>query len=679
MRFAVATAARSAAARPIPIRAAAVARLRLSTAVLPARASSMMAQDGADAPSGATPLTPPPPPPSPPARPACAPAPEPSPQDLPLRPRGGGRRQVVTAFVLDLHGKALVVRRSDRVRDYQGLWGGVSGGVEEGDPSLLARALAEIREEAGLRAESLALVRAGMPLPVDGDGGRRFLVHPFLFQWTGGGGGGQGGQGGGGGGQGDTPRVHLNWENQDYGFVSADELAALPHVPRLPETLERVLPTPAKVLHPLERIAADRTSGASQLAEVALKALGSAGYVFGHTRTGAPPPNHDWRIEGATSPATLDRWRAYAFLLATARPSMSAVANAVADAVDDALHRLEAGDVGEATAHGPAPFYSFATSAVEKASERSKRAQARAIEAAASAVFRVWRDQRPQPPQLVVLTLSYSSMVQRTLGRLAELMHADARARGGGAVPSVVLLEGAGASGPDAAAAAAAGGEGPPRRARRPRLVARVLESRPLFDGVRLVDRMVSAPGWEMELFTDAQVAVAARGATVMLVGADAATPEGGLINKVGTFAAALVCRELGVPIFAVTDPLKVSPGPVLREGVLGRPPPGFEEDEEEMGPQEVTQAWADQGVKLRASSTLVRVRNVYFEATPLRLITGGVVTGGGEGDEAEGGSGSGEGAGAGAGGGILLSRDGVALEAARRRAQYDRAFGLLG
>jgi translation initiation factor 2B subunit (eIF-2B alpha/beta/delta family)/8-oxo-dGTP pyrophosphatase MutT (NUDIX family) len=535
-----------------------------------------------------------------------------------------GRRQVVTAFVLDPHtGKALVVRRSDQVRDFQGLWGGVSGGVEEGDASLLARALAEVREEVGLGADSLTFVRYGMPLPVD-DGDHRFLVHPFLFRWT------------GGGSQGLPPPVRLNWENTEASFVSPEELAALPHVPLLPETLERVLSRNFKAVHELEEILKDRASGAAQLADAALEALGRAWY-------GEMVLTHDRSDEAYR--AMLDRWRAFAFLLATARPSMAAVANAVVDSVDEEL------------AMKTQDYMRTDSQALYVVRERNSRSQARAIEAAARAIFRRWHEQeRPQQPEIVVLALSYSSMVYRTLARLAELVNSTTVADD---PPSVVL--GGGVS-------IAAGQAGPPSR--RLRLVIRMLESRPLFEGVHMVNRMVAAPDWELELFTDAQMAVAARGATALLVGADAVTPERGVINKVGTFAAALVCRELGVPVFAVTDALKITPGPVMREGVLGRAGPGYEEDEEEMAAAEVTAAWAQHQDASRISATSVRVRNVYFEATPLRLITGGVVTGeGGEEQQEEGG---------GASGGVL-SADDVAREAARRREQYDRVFGLLG
>lgn len=152
-----------------------------------------------------------------------------------------GWRPVVTALLQRADGRVLVVQRSGAVGTYQGMWGGVSGGVEAGDTSLVERAYAEVRrrvcggslpqparaprslqagpegkpafhagaaatqveEEAGVPRARLRLACVGRPLPVR-DGARRFLVHPFLFAVAGGdssGGGSGGSSGGGSGGQ----------------------------------------------------------------------------------------------------------------------------------------------------------------------------------------------------------------------------------------------------------------------------------------------------------------------------------------------------------------------------------------------------------------------------------------------------------------------------------------------
>jgi hypothetical protein len=630
---------------------------------------------------------------------AAAASADPPPHALPLAPFCRGRRQVVTAFVLDAHGRALIVRRSDRVRDYKGKWGGVSGGVELGDRSLAARALTEIEEEAGLAAASLTLVRCGRPLPVD-DGGRRFLVHPFLFQWHGGGDGvGQqqrpspaspAPSGPAVASSSSPPPVKLNWENVEHAFVTPAQLRALQTqgvvVPLLSETLDRLFAPSPEAQRTLDAIVGDRRSGAAQLASAALAAL-RLGWSMLYTSSPTGGGGGSAQRPSPSIPDALDRWRSYAFLLATARPSMAAVANAVAGAVDGVMQAAAqaAGAGAESSGSTRAPAVGGALDAAE---QRLREAQLRAAVVAARAVFRLWRRQQrqharrlqqeqeqeqepgleaqppppppPPPPPLVVLTLSYSSTVEKAMRRLALLVEATAD-------------------------------EG--TTTVRPRLVARVLESRPLLEGVRLARQLKASGGsggWDrVEVYTDAQAAVAARGATAMLVGADAVVVAAGggggqgiIINKSGTLPAALACRELGVPVVAVADPLKISPGPVLREGVLGGSGGDEQEEaEEEMAPAELTAAWrlhqpaAEQ--QDDAQGSLV-ARNVYFEGTPLALVTGGVVTGSAaaaddDDDDDEEGNGEGEQA---AGRGALTAED-VTREAAWRREQYDRVFGL--
>lgn len=75
-------------------------------------------------------------------------------------------------------------------------------------------------------ASALRLSRVGRPLPID-DGERRFLVHPFLFRLCA-----------------DAPPVTLNWENIGHKWVAPAEVGALPAVPQLVETLDRLLLPP---------------------------------------------------------------------------------------------------------------------------------------------------------------------------------------------------------------------------------------------------------------------------------------------------------------------------------------------------------------------------------------------------------------------------------------------------
>jgi translation initiation factor 2B subunit (eIF-2B alpha/beta/delta family) len=190
--------------------------------------------------------------------------------------------------------------------------------------------------------------------------------------------------------------------------------------------------------------------------------------------------------------------------------------------------------------------------------------------------------------------------------------------------------------------------------------------------------------------------------ADVVLLGADAVTPDG-VVNKVGSRLLALAAKAAGVPVVAVTECLKISPGPVSAVALLNT---SLQEGEEEKEAREVLQGWHPEAAaavaKLMASpakddksgssssssssggenagagdsaggvasdsssssggdaSVLapsgpgsIAVRNVYFEAVPLQYVTGLLTDKG------------------------LVSRFVVAQMIKQRLRDYQQAFGL--
>ena len=112
------------------------------------------------------------------------------------------------------------MRRSGRVGSYRGRWSAISGYLE--DPTPLAQARREIREETGLSEQTVHLVRAGAPLEVpDTKLDTCWVVHPFLFEID------------------DPQQVSLDWENLELRWVDPAEIADLPTVPQLAEALQR--------------------------------------------------------------------------------------------------------------------------------------------------------------------------------------------------------------------------------------------------------------------------------------------------------------------------------------------------------------------------------------------------------------------------------------------------------
>uniref|UniRef100_A0A383WBQ4 Nudix hydrolase domain-containing protein n=1 Tax=Tetradesmus obliquus TaxID=3088 RepID=A0A383WBQ4_TETOB len=228
-----------------------------------------------------------------------------------------------------------------------------------------------------------------------------------------------------------------------------------------------------------------------------------------------------------------------------------------------------------------------------------------------------------------------------------------------------------------------------------------VCESRPLCEGVSMARRLAAA-GLNVTLITDAQAGVFVEQADVVLLGADAVTPDG-VVNKVGSRLLALAAKAAGVPVVAVTECLKVSPGPVSAAAL---PNTSLQEGEEEKEASEVLQGWSHEaaaavtklmvvkedssssssssgsavvgsngagesagGVAAGSSSSSssggdasvlaaagpgsIDVRNVYFEAVPLQYVTGLVTDKG------------------------FVSRFVVAQMIKQRARDYQQAFGL--
>ncbi len=126
---------------------------------------------------------------------------------------------VVTCF-LEHRGRILLLRRSDRVGSYRGLWAGVSGYLEA-EPD--AQALTEIAEETGLADDDIEMVRRGEPLRViDPALDTAWTVHPYLFRVK------------------SPDRIRIDWEHHEMHWVTPAEIPDYPAVPMLAETWARV-------------------------------------------------------------------------------------------------------------------------------------------------------------------------------------------------------------------------------------------------------------------------------------------------------------------------------------------------------------------------------------------------------------------------------------------------------
>ncbi|KAK0707930.1 hypothetical protein B0H67DRAFT_588930 [Lasiosphaeris hirsuta] len=145
----------------------------------------------------------------------------------------------------------------------------------------------------------------------------------------------------------------------------------------------------------------------------------------------------------------------------------------------------------------------------------------------------------------------------------------------------------------------------------------RILESRPLFEGVSLASSLAS-PQTTITLHTDASAALASKNLTLVLLGADRISASGAVSNKTGSLPAVLSAGYVspGVKVIVLCDAEKVA-GP-------GRPEEHVVEDSDA---GQVTSAWAvgggGQGVRGAAEvlGAEVAVRNTSFEWVPAELV----------------------------------------------------------
>ena len=126
--------------------------------------------------------------------------------------------KIVTSFLKNQE-KILILKRSDNVKSMKGLWGGVSG-IIENDEAPLERAKIEIFEEAGIGENEIKLLKSGIELDIISPQykNHKWHVFPFLFQTN-------------------SVKINLNWENSDFKWIGTNEIEKFQTVPILEKVL----------------------------------------------------------------------------------------------------------------------------------------------------------------------------------------------------------------------------------------------------------------------------------------------------------------------------------------------------------------------------------------------------------------------------------------------------------
>lgn len=130
--------------------------------------------------------------------------------------------KIVTSFLVH-NDKYLILKRSEKVKSMKGLWAGVSG-IIEGNEEPLYRAKREILEEIGITENKITLLKSAQQIRTDSPQyeNHEWLIFPFLFSVQ-------------------DPTITLNWENQEYKWISPSDLTQYQTVPSLDKVLASLL------------------------------------------------------------------------------------------------------------------------------------------------------------------------------------------------------------------------------------------------------------------------------------------------------------------------------------------------------------------------------------------------------------------------------------------------------
>jgi len=448
----------------------------------------------------------------------------------------------------------------------------------------------ELEEETTLTPMSLELMRQGKSYSFgDESVGREWTVYPFAFRLktvT------EGGTGESG--------LQIDWEHEDWKWfdpIDVEDSEQFGGVPRLDESLRRVWfekvigeGSGSILSQGLGQLKNDLQSGARQLAGAALEILKEVIKALG-----AHDPSELWWYK-----VRLTAWH----LCKNGRESMgAAIMSALLEALRSVQETLRQQEEYPESIHSK----KWRDAVVDDLERRIALRETSATDAMIN-VFRKFIDEAFSArllsnTPLSILTLSQSSTIARSLRK--------------------IVLES------------------------RLALDLRVLESRPLFEGVSLAgylaadiltaDTTVNSPppknrpGVQITIFTDASAALASEGVDMVLIGADRIASSGAVSNKTGSLPAILSAKHVSpqTKVVVLGDSEKIAPPRDPKEHVV-----------ENQDPVQVMRAWDmdanSEQVRHAATSlttalgpsgrrgldgVLIEVRNVFFEWVPPELI----------------------------------------------------------
>ncbi|KAL2830611.1 hypothetical protein BDW59DRAFT_158513 [Aspergillus cavernicola] len=490
------------------------------------------------------------------------------------------KRAVVSSFIFHfpsgLSDKPLVAlfKRSDKVNTYQHRIAPIAGSISRKDKDPLTAAWRELAEETKLTSSTLTFWRTGKPFSFADESVRReWTVHPFAFRL-------RGSPEDGGKGQGviQTDWEHEGWQWYDPTEVINDDSFDGKGVPHLRESLRRVWfegemnDKAGKALHTgLERLQNDHESGSHELTAIALGVFRE--FII--------------QMEGGMDDA---RWwedvRMAAFhLVKNGRESMGA---ATMNALLAILEEME--EIWRLESSSEQKLERMLTIIDHHLKGRNSRSGL-VKDTFASYVRSNFLDGQSRD-KLTIVTLSASSTIRDSI----------VDAFGSLDISTLEL---------------------------------RILESRPLFEGVSIASSILSkfqaqfqdTPSKKLHInvYTDASAAIAAKDVDIVLLGADRISRSKGVSNKTGSLPMVLSVKHVApnAKIVVLSELEKVNG----ENGLID------DEKHEDNDSREVISAWRSDGVKgLKVledsrsgqgvtSNATVEVRNIYLEWFPLSLV----------------------------------------------------------
>ncbi len=129
---------------------------------------------------------------------------------------------VLSCFV-KFEDRILILKRSDKVRAYQGFWSSIGGYLDE-FAALEEKVLEELREELGIMPDLVFRIKTGNSFEFnDKDIQKTWLIFPVLVELK------------------SKPEIKLDWEHTDFRWIFPEDLKSFDIMPGLEKILSILL------------------------------------------------------------------------------------------------------------------------------------------------------------------------------------------------------------------------------------------------------------------------------------------------------------------------------------------------------------------------------------------------------------------------------------------------------